>query len=115
MDGGVRGLVSARINLDNMEWPKMTFRMIAGIAVLAFLVPAHGEESTTSVRASFAVCVKAQANVVAQYKVQPDKVIPISNNSSVAITKICTGDGSVLVTCGKTEEKMVITQSDKRC
>jgi len=93
----------------------MTFRMIAGTAVLVFLASAHGEESTTSVKASFDVCLISQAKVIAQYNVQPDKVIPISDNPSVSITKICTGDGSVLVTCGKTEEKMVITQSDKGC
>lgn len=66
---------------------------------------------TTTARASFEECLAVRENVITQFSVSPRNIITILNTNLVTITRLCTVDGSVLISCSRPDEKMVITES----
>lgn len=93
----------------------MTSRIIAGLLFAAASGGVMAEASSQSVRATFDECLATQSRVVAQLNVSPSDIVHIVNTSQMTMTRICTVDGSVLISCSKPDEKMVITKSDKSC
>lgn len=93
----------------------MFSRLFAGLLVAAASGVAMAEASSQSVRATFDECLATQSRVIAQLNVSPSDIVHIVNTSQMTMTRVCTVDGSVLISCSKPDEKMVITKSDKSC
>lgn len=90
-------------------------KYLVGMLATGLSLAAHGEATSQSHRATFDECLATQAKVVAQLNVAPSRIKPIVNTSVMTMTRICVDDGSVIISCSKPDEKMVITQSDKGC
>ena len=63
---------------------------------------------------SFEQCLATREKTIASLKANPRDVIHIVNTSIMTMTRICTADGSVVITCSKPDEQMVIRQSPSR-
>lgn len=89
-------------------------RMLIGILV-AYSASglAHAEAQSKSIPMSFDDCQAYQASTVAQLNVPASDIEPIVNSSILTMTRIYTSDGSVLISCSKPDQKMVITMSTK--
>lgn len=88
--------------------------LIAG--ALALSAPANAAVvDTTSVSVSFDECIARRELVIAKLNVNPRDIVPIVNTGILTMTRVCTSDGSVLVSCSKPDSKMVITQSTNGC
>lgn len=93
----------------------MIARCSVAILVAAVSSVAWSDVSSQSVNATFDQCLATQSKVIAQLNVPPDDIVHIVNTSQMTVTRICTADGSVLISCSKPDEKMVITKSSKSC
>lgn len=74
---------------------------------------AQAEAQSKSIPMSFDDCQAYQASTVAQLNVPASDIEPIVNSSILTMTRIYTSDGSVLISCSKPDQKMVITTSTK--
>jgi len=89
---------------------KMTLSVfVLSLVVLASGV-AYGADSQ-SVSMSFEACLAAKERTIASLGVNSKDIIPIVNTNVMTMTRVCTADGSVLITCSKPDSKMVITRS----
>lgn len=61
--------------------------------------------------ASIEECRKTIQNTIVELGVSPVDVIPIVNTRIMTVTRICTADGSLLITCSGPDEQMLITKS----
>lgn len=66
---------------------------------------------TETLSLPFNECLARKAQVIASLGVNPRDIIPIVNTGIMTMDRICTVDGSVLITCSKPDRKMAITQS----
>jgi len=85
------------------------------LCFLSIPTSAFAAEISESTPMSFEECLSRKEAVVAQLRVNPSDIITVVNTNMVTITKLCTVDGSVLVTCSKPDKKMVITRSTDSC
>lgn len=60
---------------------------------------------------SFEACRQHIDNQMQQLGVLPRDVIVIVSTGVLTMTRICTSDGSILYTCSKLDQKMVVTDS----
>ncbi|MCY1305026.1 hypothetical protein D9M69_641220 [compost metagenome] len=90
-------------------------KRIAALSLLAFASAAFGEASSTSTYATFEQCEAVKSKVITDLNVSPSKIIPIINTSLMTVTRICTADGSVLISCSREDEKMIVTRSTTGC
>ncbi|UCP00099.1 hypothetical protein LF844_09885 [Metapseudomonas lalkuanensis] len=90
-------------------------KKIAAPALLVFASGAFGEASSTSSHATFEQCEAVKSKVITDLNVPPSQIIPIINTSIMTVTRICTADGSVLISCSREDEKMVVTRSTTGC
>ncbi len=73
---------------------------------------AHAEVKTVHTETiSFSRCLGKIVNVAMQFKVQP---ITVVSTGILRVVRFPVDDGSVLFSCSKLDNKLVITQSDKR-
>lgn len=86
----------------------MTFFLINPITSFA-------EAKSQSMSMSFEDCLARKETVISQLGVNPKDIIPVVNTNIMTMTKLCTVDGSVIVTCSRPDNKMVLTQSTKSC
>lgn len=82
---------------------------------LAFPATAFAAASSQTIPLSFEECLARKETVISQLGVNPRNIIPLVNTNIMTMTKLCTVDGSVIVTCSKPDRKMVITQSTNSC
>jgi hypothetical protein len=61
---------------------------------------------------SFEACLASIQRVAGQHDAPP---INIVETSELRMVRFCSADGSVLVTCSRLDQKMVMTKSGKRC
>lgn len=66
---------------------------------------------TDTLSVSFDECLARKAQVIASLGVNPRDIIPIVNTAIMTMDRICTVDGSVLITCSKLDRKMAVTKS----
>jgi hypothetical protein len=66
-----------------------------------------------SISMSFQDCLSRKTQIVASLNVNPRDIIPIVNTGIMTMDRICTSDGSVLITCSKPDKKMVVTKSSE--
>jgi hypothetical protein len=64
---------------------------------------------------SFEECIARRDAVITQLGINPRDIIPVVNTNIMTMTKLCTADGSLIVTCSKPDRKMVLTQSTSSC
>ena len=64
-----------------------------------------------SIDMSFEKCLVTKQSTIASLNVKPSDIKEIVNTSILTITKVCTVDGGVLISCSKPDNKMVITRS----
>lgn len=91
-------------------------QLLAGLATLLPAVAAAwpavaSEPSSRSIDMDFQSCLATRSQVIAQLNVNPRDIIEIVNTGMLTVTRVCTSDGSVLITCSKEDRKMVVTQS----
>lgn len=85
------------------------------LLTLVFPVASFAAASSSTISLSFEECLARKETVISQLGVNPSDIIPIVNTKIMTMTKLCTADGSVIVTCSKPDRKMVITQSTNSC
>ena len=87
--------------------------MIRLIFCLLLVLPTavDAKATSTSKRMSFENCLAVIRNVSQSLGVAPVNIV---ETSAVRMVRFRTEDGSVLVTCSRPDQKMVITKSDKR-
>ena len=87
--------------------------MIRLIYCLLLVLPTavDAKATSTSKRMSFENCLAVIRNVSQSLGVAPVNIV---ETSAVRMVRFRTEDGSVLVTCSRPDQKMVITKSDKR-
>lgn len=78
--------------------------------------PTASREPSTSMptikrSASIEECRKTIRNTILELGVSPVDVIPIVDTKIMTVTRICTADGSLLITCSGPDEEMLITKS----
>jgi len=66
---------------------------------------------SNSIPMSFQDCLSRKTQVIASLGVNPRHIIPIVNTGIMTMDRICTSDGSVLITCSKPDRKMIVTKS----
>ncbi|CDF86334.1 hypothetical protein PKB_5021 [Pseudomonas knackmussii B13] len=93
--------------------------MLSRVSVACLVATLSGgawaEASSQSAHATFDECQATQSKVITQLNVPPSDIVHIVNTSQMTVTRICTADGSVLISCSAPDEKIVITRSDKSC
>ncbi|MEZ0246058.1 MAG: hypothetical protein ACAH09_05420 [Methylophilaceae bacterium] len=85
------------------------------ISSVAFPATTFAAASSQTISLSFEECLARKETVISQLGVNPKNIIPVVNTNIMTMTKLCTVDGSVIVTCSKPDRKMVITQSTNSC
>lgn len=82
---------------------------------IALSSPALGAANSESMTLAFEECIARREAVITQLGISASNIIPIVNTSVMTMTKLCTADGSLIVTCSKPDNKMVLTQSTNHC
>lgn len=71
--------------------------------------------SSTSEKMDFGTCVQKQNSVKNQIASSGNyNIIPIVQTSSLSVIRVCTNDGSVLLTCNAADGNMIATESTNR-
>lgn len=85
------------------------------LVVLSVIVSCDAYAETKTMSLEFNDCIARREQVISSLNVNPRDIIPVVNTGIMTMTRVCTVDGSVLVTCSKPDAKMVITTSPKQC
>ena len=64
---------------------------------------------------SYTECLTRKEVVVSQLGVRARDIIPIVNSNIMSVTKYCTIDGSLILTCSKPDNAMIIVSSANKC
>jgi hypothetical protein len=84
---------------------------VLAILLIALPVSANAKATSTSKAMSFEQCLAMIRNVSQQFGVAPSNIV---ETNAVRMVRFPTANGSVLVTCSRADNKMVMTKSDKR-
>lgn len=64
-------------------------------------------------------CLAAKAEMQAKLDIVPLKVIDIVSSTALQVTRLCTSEGTVSISCSKASETMIVTvrpqQSELAC
>ena len=82
---------------------------------LVFPTSSFAAASSQTMSMSFQECIAKREAVITQLGVNPRDIIPVVNTNVMTMTKLCTVDGSIIVTCSKPDRKMVVTTSTNSC
>ncbi|PHN32148.1 hypothetical protein AO240_09065 [Pseudomonas sp. ICMP 460] len=89
-------------------------RILIGIVgSVCFATVVYADAQSKSISMSFDECQSYQASTIAKLNVPASDIEPIVNSSVLTITRVYTADGSVLISCSKPDQKMVVTMSSK--
>lgn len=83
-------------------------KRILATGVVAFFAATSFAQESTSKSMSFEACLQLIQRTATQLGVAPTNVV---NTSDMRMVKFFTSDGSVLVTCSRPDQKMVMTVS----
>jgi len=79
---------------------------------------ASNHQNTTlesqSIPMSFRECLSRKVQVIASLGVNLRDVIPLVNTNIMTMDRICTSDGSILISCSKPDKKMIVTNSSAK-
>lgn len=71
--------------------------------------------SSTNDRMSFDACIQKQNSVKNQISSSGNyNIIPVVQTATLSIIRICTNDGSVIITCNAEDGNMITTQSNNK-
>ncbi len=59
-------------------------------------------------------CLAAKAEMQAKLDVVPRKVIDIVSSASLAVTRLCTSEGAVAISCSKSSQILMVTVRPKQ-
>lgn len=92
-------------------------KKILGILAVGIMFNGAANAATTSqtYSLSFEACLAKKESVITQLGINPRDIVPVVNTSIMTMTKLCTADGSVIVTCSKPDRSMVVTKSTNSC
>ena len=90
-----------------------SLRVLSILFLICSFSSAGATATSTSKPMSFNECVIAVAEMTRT--VGRSRWRNISTSNQLTMTRICTIDGSVIVTCSRSDRKMVITRSSKSC
>ncbi len=86
---------------------------------LAFAHAAGAITETETRQMAWDDCLIAKAEMQAKLDVVPRKVIDIISSSALAVTRLCTSEGAVSISCSKTNQTLIVTvrpqQSELAC
>lgn len=75
----------------------------------------QSEVSSTNDRMSFDACIQKQNSVKDQISSSGNyNIIPVVQTATLSIIRICTNDGSVIITCNAEDGNMITTQSNNK-
>ena len=87
------------------------YKIIVALVVLAAPTMATSKATSTSKRMPFEQCLATIRSVSSSLGVAP---INIVETNIIRLVRFRTEDGSVLITCSRPDQKMIITQSTNR-
>lgn len=54
-------------------------------------------------------CLAVKAEMQARLDVGPRKIIDIVNSTALTVTRLCTPEGAVAITCSKADQTLIVT------
>ncbi len=88
-------------------------------AALALAAPSGARADTERTPMGWDDCLAAKAEMQAKLDVMPRKVIDIVSSGALQVTRLCTSEGSVSISCSKVNQTMTVTvrpqQSELAC
>ncbi len=88
-------------------------RLAAAVAlVLAMSAGARAETETTPM--AWDDCLVAKAELQARLDVGPKKVIDIVKSTALDVTRLCTKEGTVAISCSKANQTMIVAVRPKQ-
>lgn len=88
---------------------------LAALLAASQPIVVYAEVSSSSIPMNFEACLAKKESVIAALGMSPTDIIPVVNTGILTITRVCTVDGSVLITCSKPDQKMIVTRSTDTC
>jgi hypothetical protein len=92
--------------------------VLAGMLALA-TAPAAIAETTTTKPMAWEDCLAAKAEMQLKLAVEPDRVIDIVTSAALNVTRLCTSEGAVSISCSKADQTLIISvrpqQSELSC
>jgi hypothetical protein len=92
--------------------------VLAGMLALA-TSPAASAETTTTKPMPWEDCLAAKAEMQLKLAVEPDRVIDIVSSAALNVTRLCTSEGAVSISCSKADQTLIISvrpqQSELSC
>lgn len=73
-----------------------------------------GAENIQSQNMSFEECKYVRGRMISDFGIPSQDVVRIVETNIMTTTRICLKDGSMLITCSRPDNKMVLTKSDGR-
>lgn len=94
--------------------------MAAGLLALFALVNSPGARAETEItEMGWDDCLAVKAEMQARLDVVPRKVIDIVSSTSLSVTRLCTRQGAVSISCSRTSQTLIVTvrpqQSELSC
>ena len=90
-------------------------KLITVLLTAALLIANNAYAKTQKISMSYTECLTKKEIVINTLGVRASDIIPIVNSSIMNVTKYCTVDGSVLLTCSKPDNAMIIITSANKC
>ena len=100
--------------------PQMSSRLLlAAAAFLALAIPAGAEPETETRPMLWDECLAAKAEMQSRLDVGPRKVIDIVKSAALNVTRLCTKQGAVAISCSKDNQTLIVSvrpqQSELSC
>lgn len=100
--------------------PRMSFRLRLAASLIVALAASAGARAETETKLmGWDDCLAAKAEMQARLDVGPRKVIDIVTSAALNVTRLCTRDGAVAISCSKENQTLIVTvrpqQSELSC
>ena len=93
--------------------------LIAAGCILSLAAPAGALADSETREMGWEDCLAAKAEMQARLDVVPDRVIDIVKSAALDVTRLCTSEGTVSISCSKANQTMIVTvrpqQSELSC
>lgn len=94
---------------------QFNYKYILVLLLTAMPATLFAAASSKTLSLSFEECLSRSEAVVGQMGIKQRDIIPIVKTNIMTMTKYCTVDGSIIITCSKPDRAMVITDSTSYC
>jgi hypothetical protein len=92
---------------------------LAAVAVLALAMTTGARAETEITTMLWDDCLAAKAEMQARLDVGPRKVIDIVKSAALDVTRLCTSEGTVAISCSKANQTLIVSirpqQSELAC